>query len=60
METSFFVNEEGLKRIQPDLRSDEAGLLKAFDSHRDLIHATAYKLYKRGRKSSYELSPDDF
>ena len=60
METSFFVNEEGLKRIQPDLRSDETGLLSAFDSHRDLIHATACKLYKRGRKSSYELSPDDF
>ena len=60
METSFFVNEESLKRIQPDMRSDEAGLLSAFDSHRDLIHATASKLYKRSRKSSYELSPDDF
>jgi hypothetical protein len=60
METSFFVNEEALKRIQPDMRSNEAGLLSAFDSHRDLIHATAAKVYKRGRKASYELSPDDF
>ena len=60
MEASFFVNEEALKRIQPDMRPDEAGLLSAFDSHRDLIHATASKVYKRGRKGSYELSPDDF
>jgi len=60
METSFFVNEEALKRIQPGVRSDEAGLLGAFDSHRELIHATATKVYKRGRKGSYELSPTDF
>jgi hypothetical protein len=60
MEASFFVNEEALRRIHPDMRSDEAGLLSAFDSHRDLIHATASKVYKRGRKGSYELGPDDF
>jgi hypothetical protein len=60
MEAAFFVNEEALKRIQPGVRSDEAGLLNAFDSHRDLIHATATKVYKRGRKGSYELSPADF
>jgi uncharacterized protein DUF1488 len=60
MEASFFVNEDALKRIQPDMRSDEAGLLSAFDAHRELIHATASKVYKRGRKGSYELSPDDF
>ena len=60
MEASFFVNEEALKRIHPGMRSDEAGLLSVFDSHRDLIHATACKVYKRGRKGSYELSRDDF
>ena len=60
MEASFLVNEEALKRIQLDMRSDEAGLLSAFDSHRDLIHATASKVYKRGRKGFYEPSPDDF
>ena len=60
MEVSFFVNEEALKRIHPGTRSDEAGLLSVFDSHRDLIHATASKVYKRGRKGSYELSRDDF
>jgi len=30
MEASY-VNEDALKRIAPDLRSDEAGLLRAFD-----------------------------
>ena len=60
MEASFFVNEEALKRIQPGMPSDEAGILSAFDSHRDLIHATATKVYKRGRKGSYELIPADF
>jgi uncharacterized protein DUF1488 len=37
METSFYVNEDALKRIQPGLRSDEAGFLAAFDSHRDAL-----------------------
>jgi hypothetical protein len=60
IETSFFVNEEALKQIQPGVRSDEAGLLSAFDSHRDLIHAAASKVYKRGHKGSYELMSADF
>jgi Protein of unknown function (DUF1488) len=60
MEASFFVNEEALKRIQPGMQSDEAGLLSAFDSHLALIHAAAAKVYKRGRKGSYELIPADF
>ena len=60
MEASFFVNEEALKRIQPGLRCNEAGLLGVFDSHRDLIQATATKVYGRGRKGSYELIPADF
>jgi hypothetical protein len=40
MEASFFVTEDSLKRIQPDMRFDEAGLLAAFQSgcndHNDL------------------------
>ena len=60
MEASFFVSEEALKRIQPGVSPDEAGLLSAFDSHCALIHATATKVYKRGRKGSYELDPADF
>ena len=60
METSFFVSEEALKRIQPDMRFDEAGMLRAFDLNRALICATAEKLYRRGHKGSYDLLRDDF
>jgi hypothetical protein len=60
MEASFFVKEDALKRIQPGLWPDEAGILSAFDSHRDLIQMTAAKVYRRCRKGSYELIPADF
>ena len=39
MEASFFINEDALKRIQPDAHLDESGFLNAFDSNRDLICA---------------------
>jgi hypothetical protein len=60
METSFFVTEDALKRVQPDMRLDEAGLLSAFDSNRDLIHAVAAQVYSRGRKGSYDVVAADF
>ena len=60
METSFFVNEDALKRIQPNICFDEAGLLSAFDLNRELIHATAIKVYGRGHRGSYDLVPSDF
>jgi len=60
MEASFFVNADALKRIKPDLRSDEAGLLGVFDSNRDLIYATAAKVYDRRHKGSYDLIAADF
>src|SRR5436190_14242463 len=60
MEASFFVDEEALKRIQPDMPLDEAGLLSAFDLNRDLIHKAATKAYRRGRKGSYDLVRTDF
>jgi hypothetical protein len=60
MEASFFVNEDALKHIQPDMRYDEVGLLSAFDLNRDLIYATAAKVYKRGHKGSYDLIVADF
>jgi Protein of unknown function (DUF1488) len=60
MEASFFVNEDALKRIQPEMRFDEVGLLSAFDLNRKLICATAVKVYGRGHKGSYDLLPDDF
>jgi hypothetical protein len=60
MEASFFVTEDALKRMQPNMRFDEAGLLGAFDANRDLIYATAAKVYGRGLKGSYDLVADDF
>jgi hypothetical protein len=43
IEASFFIDEEALRRIQPDARSDESGFLNAFDIDRDLICAAAAK-----------------
>jgi hypothetical protein len=60
MEASFFVTEDALQRIQPDMQRDEAGFLGAFDAHRELICATAVKVYKRGRRGSYDLVGADF
>jgi hypothetical protein len=60
MEVAFFVTEDALKRVEPHMRFDEAGLLRAFDSNRDPICATAAKVYKRGRKGSYDLVGSDF
>jgi hypothetical protein len=42
------------------MRLDEAGVLSAFDSNRELIYATAVKVYERGHKGSYDLLSDDF
>jgi hypothetical protein len=60
IEASFFINEDALRRIQPDARLDEAGFLNAFDSHRDLICAAAAKVYVRGSRGSYELVAANF
>ena len=60
MEASFYVTEDALKRVQPNMRFDETGLLGAFDSNRDLIYATAAKVYARGRRGSYDLVSGDF
>lgn len=60
MEGSFFVGEDALKKIQPDMQRDEAGFLSAFDHNRELIYATAVKVYGRHRKGSYDLFPADF
>ena len=54
------MNEAALKRIQPGVSFDEAGLLSAFDMNRELIYATAAKVYGRGHKGCYELLAADF
>ena len=60
MEVSFFVTEDALIRIQPNMRLDEAGLLNVFDAHRNMIYAAAAKVYSRSRKGSYDLVSADF
>jgi hypothetical protein len=60
IEASFFINEDALRRIQPDARADESGFLKVFDSNRDLICAAAAKVYVRGSRGSYDLVAANF
>ena len=60
MEASFYVTEDALKRVQPDMPLDEAGLLGAFDSNRELIYKIAIKVYSRGARGSYDLVKTDF
>jgi len=60
MEASFYVTEDALKRVQPDMRLDETGFLGAFDANRELIHKIAVKVYARGRRGSYNLEQADF
>ena len=60
MEWSFFVTEDALKRLQPNVPRDEAGLLLAFDANRALIYAAAMKAFKRDRRASYELAATVF
>ena len=60
MEWSFFVTEEALARLKPNVDGDEASLLLAFDANRAAIHAAAAKAYQRERKGSYELGANDF
>jgi hypothetical protein len=60
MEASFFVSEEDLKHVQPEMRLvEETALLGAFDANRCLIYATAAKVYARGREGSYTLDTSD-
>ena len=59
MEWSFFVTEDALKHVHPAMDRDEAGMLGAFDAHRDAIRAAAVKLYRREQKGSYELGVAD-
>jgi hypothetical protein len=60
MEWSFFVTVEALRRLERKLDGDEASFLLAFDAHRPAIYAAAAKVYRRGKKGSYELAAADF
>ena len=60
LEASFFIDEGALRRIQPDARPGESGLLNAFDCNRDVICAAAAKVYVRGSRGSYDLVAANF
>jgi hypothetical protein len=60
IEASFFICEDALMRIQPNVRPDDSGFLSAFDANRDLICAAAAKVYVRGSRGSYDLVAADF
>jgi hypothetical protein len=59
-EVSFYVTAGALKLLDPNLRSDEDGFLKAFDAHRGRIEGAANKVYRPGAQSSYELDLPHF
>jgi len=59
MESVFFVTEEALKRLRPNMVG-EAALLSIFDANRQLIYSIAAKVYGRGRRGSYDLVSTDF
>jgi Protein of unknown function (DUF1488) len=45
MEASFFVTEDALRKLTPNMKLDEDGILSAFDLNRKLIYATAAQVY---------------
>jgi hypothetical protein len=60
METSFFVGEKALEKIQPDVNLNEAGFLGAFDANREVICEAAMNVYGRTKRGDYDLIPADF
>ena len=60
IEASFYVDEDALTRIAPDVSRDEGGFLNAFDANRDRICAAAARVYVRGSRGSYDLGAANF
>lgn len=62
IEVSFFVELDALKRLCPEMSSDETGFLQAFDSARSRIYEVAEKLYVSSAKRSFAhvLAANDF
>ncbi len=60
IEASFYVNEDALMRLQPNVSPNESGFLGAFDANRDKICAAAAKAYVRGSRGSYDLGVASF
>ncbi|XUJ37259.1 DUF1488 family protein [Bradyrhizobium japonicum] len=54
------MEEDALRRLQPDAHPNESGFLNAFDSNRDVICAAAASVYVRGSRGSYDLVAANF
>lgn len=55
-EISFFVEENALSKINPEMTEDEVGFLNTFDVNRDRMREVASNIYSRRRKASYIFS----
>jgi hypothetical protein len=62
IEISFYVEQDALERLCPDLGSVEAEFLQAFDTARTRIYEVADKIYGSGGKGrfSFILAAKDF
>jgi hypothetical protein len=62
IEVAFFVEEDALKKLCPEMANVEDGFLKAFDDARKRIHEVADKVYVRADDGyhAYSLEADDF
>ncbi|WP_081493050.1 DUF1488 domain-containing protein [Bradyrhizobium yuanmingense] len=60
LEASFFIEEDALRRLEPNAHRDESGFLNAFDSNRDVTCAAAASVYVRGSRGSYDLVAANF
>jgi hypothetical protein len=52
IEIAFFIGEDALRRLCPDMAGAEAGFLTAFDAVRERIHKIADQVYVRAGKGS--------
>lgn len=60
MEVACFMEQSALLRISPDMQSDEAAILEAFDINRDRINEAAIRAYSVKRADSLVLVKGDF
>jgi hypothetical protein len=60
IEASFFIDEDALVQMQPEVQPDESGFPNVFDANRDKICAAAARVYVRGSRGSYDLGASSF
>jgi hypothetical protein len=60
IEVTFLVPVDTLKGLLPSTVDNEASLLNAFDTHRDVIERAARAVYGRNRQTFIRLSQADF